>query len=56
LEAAVMRKARGHETNARSSLFTPTLLKVSAQQLKTPLALSVIQEAAAISVSQMKPI
>lgn len=49
-------EAGGHdEANGRFSLFTPTLLKVS-EQLETPLALSVIQEAAAISVSQMKPV
>jgi len=40
----------------RFSRFTPTLLKVTEQQLETPLALSVIQEAAAISASQTKPI
>jgi hypothetical protein len=38
------------------SRFTPTLLKVTEQQLETPLALSVIQEAAAISATQTKPI
>jgi len=39
----------------RFSHFTPTLLKVTEQQLETPLALSVIQ-AAAISASQTEPI